>query len=400
MREPETESSPPGAPAGIADLVFRQASEAIIVTDAGILVTAWNPAAEQTYGIPVGDALGRPLDDLLAAGTTDGTLIGGEVLEALRREGRWQRRIIQRPLLGGREDDQIIVDTVITALYAADGTYDGAVSFNRDVTATARLQAELTTLGSLAVATGQARSRAEIAESGLEVLCRAAQADAGLILSFDETYEITARVGLSDATAAVILAYGEIGRRLKHVLESADAAVSIALDEAPIADDIREAIRADGIAHLAFAGMRVSGRLVGVLGLGWRKPTISSPSGPVLLQAAALVASALENAQLIGQVAHGLELERSLTARLQTLVELTRLPDDAADQGTIAQYLLERIVSVLGAVAGSVVQVEGQTLRTLASHEMPPALERLQATRSPAEWGFHRRFASGSRAYV
>jgi PAS domain S-box-containing protein len=400
VREPETESPPPGSPAGIADLVFRQASEAIIVTDAGILVTAWNPAAEQTYGIPVEDALGRPLDDLLAARTTDGTLIGDEVLEALQRDGRWQRRVIQQPLLGDRLDDEIIVDMVITSLFTADGRFDGSVSFNRDVTATARLQAELTTLGSLAVATGQARSRTEIADAGLEVLCRAAQADAGLILSFDELYELTARIGLSDATANVILGYGKIGWRLRQLLENADVAVSMALDEAPFADDIRDAIRADGIAHLAFAGMRVSGRLVGVLGLGWRKPTISSPSGPVLLQAAALVASALENVQLIAQVAHGLELERSLTARLQTLVELTRLPDHAADQSTIAQYLLERIVSVLGAVAGSVVQVEGQALRTLASHEMPPALERLQATRPPAEWGFHRRFASGSRAYV
>ena len=63
------------------------------------------------------------------------------------------RRVIHRPLLGTRPDDEIIIDTVISSLHNPEGRFDGAISFNRDVTVTARLEAELATLGSLAVAT-------------------------------------------------------------------------------------------------------------------------------------------------------------------------------------------------------------------------------------------------------
>jgi PAS domain S-box-containing protein len=388
------------APAAIAEAVFRHALDAIIVTDADATVKGWNPAAERTYGISAADALERPLDDILSPSTTKGAEIGGEVLEAVRMAGEWRRRFIQRPLIGSRIDDEIVVDTVITALRGPDGSYAGAVSFNRDVTTTARLAADLTTLGSLSVSSGPARARGEIADAALEMVCRAAEADAGLILWFEESFEVVGRIGLSDETVRVILSYGEIGPRLMQTLESTDEAVSVDVDDSPLREDIRDVIQSDGIAHLAFTGMRVSGRLVGVIGLGWHRPTISMPSGPVLLQAAALVASALENTRLIARVEHGLELERSLTARLQALVELTRLPDEAADQETIAQYLLERIVSVLGAVAGSVVQLEGGNFRTIASHELPPAFQRLLATRPVEDWGFHRRFAADSKAYI
>jgi two-component system NtrC family sensor kinase len=84
----------------------------------------------------------------------------------------------------------------------------------------------------------------------------------------------------------------------------------------------------------------------------------------------------------------------------QALVELTRLSVDAGDQTTMARDLLERIVSVLGAAGGSVVQVEGDGLLTLATLEMDPGLERFQKDRMSPDWGFDRRFRDGGPAYV
>ena len=264
----------------------------------------------------------------------------------------------------------------------------------------ARLEDELAALGSLAVETGRARSPEEVAETALGVLCRATAADAGLILSVDRRFEATASVGLSAASIGVIQAYGAIGDRLAKTLERVDTAFSVPLEDAPVGPDIQAALRADGISHVAFVGMRVHGKLAGVLGLGWREPTLTRPSGPVLLQAAALVASALENARLLQRVEQGLEQERSLTARLGTLVELTRLPVDAGDESAMARDLLERIASLLGAVGGSVIRIGNGRLQTLASHGIDPELVQLQGARPATEWGFAKRFAAGTDAYV
>ncbi len=415
MRDPEAGSGasrgvePPG-PAGpgeplqshatISDVVFEQASDAIIVTDGRLHVSGWNPAAERTYGIPRGEALGRHLDHLLTATALDGSSVEDEVQDALRRAGWWRRRVIQTPRIGSRAGDELIVDTALTALGPVNEPFAGGLSLNRDVTATARLEAQLATLGSLAAETGRGRSMREIGQTAVEVLCQATAANAGLILALDDTYEVAGRLGLGDPVIERILGHGSIGARLGAALERTDAAVALDLEDAPVADDIRDALRADGLATVAFAGMRVGGRLVGLLGLGWRTRMPAGPSSAVLVQAAALVASALENARLLEQVERGLDLERSLNARLQTLVELTRLPDDTADQAATAEYVLERIVSVLGAAAGSVAQFEGGRLRSLASYRMPPTLRELQETRPATDWGFHRRFAAGSTAYI
>ena len=85
---------------------------------------------------------------------------------------------------------------------------------------------------------------------------------------------------------------------------------------------------------------------------------------------------------------------------IETLVELTRMSVDETDTATIAGDLVERIVNVLGAAGGSVVQIDGSRLRTLASRELDPDLQRLQVKRPAAEWGFLKRLAGGAPAYV
>lgn len=395
------------APASVGEVVFEQASDAIIVTGPDVHVEAWNPAAERLYGIAAADAVGHHLDELLRGRAEDGTDLDDEFRKELGRVGSWHRRIVQRPLVGSRRGAEIIVDAVITSRDPTATTFSGGISLNRDVTASARLEGQLATLGSLAAETGRGRSTREIAATALEILCRATQADGGLILSVESGYEVTGRLGISDALVGRIETTGRIGERLGAALERLDAAVAVDVDSAPVSDGLREALRADGLRTVAFAGMRVAGRLTGLLGLGWRGEARIGPSGPVLVQAAALVASALENARLLARVEHGLLLERRLTERLQTLVELTRLPD-AADKATIARYLLDRIALLLGAAGGRVVELGGglvvepgrDRLATLASIGVPAALDELQDGRPAGEWSFVQAFTGGRPAYV
>ena len=264
----------------------------------------------------------------------------------------------------------------------------------------ARLRAELATLGSLAIATGSARSRRQIADSALEILCRTIGAGGGLIMIVDGGYGAAGWIGLPESAVQKIASHGSPDPRLMAALERPDTVVSTAVADAPLRPDVLELVAAAGIGHLLFAGMWVSGRLIGIVSLGWRTRPETLPSDSAIVQATALVGSALENARLIEQVESGLALERSLTTRLETLVELTRMDVDTIDPAAIAEDLLQRIVSVLGAVAGAVVQIDGTALRTLASHAMDPGLELLQAERPAADWSFHRRFSNGEPAYV
>ena len=400
---PASEASPTGthpAPDNIATIAFTHVSDAIVVTDAADSVTAWNPAAERIYGITAEQALGRLLSDILTASSLDGVPMSLVPIDAVRSSQGVRQRLVHRPRVGSSIGVQVIVDLAMTGLTDAADAVVGAIRVMRVIGTSARLEAELATLGSLAVATGRGRSREEIAEAALEVLCRATEADSGLIISTDGEFAIAGRIGLQDAAIERILSYGAIGPRLANVLSRPDAALTVDLADSPVAEDIQGALRDEGLDRIAFAGMRVSGRLIGVIGLGWKSRPPTSPSGPVLLEAATLVASALENARLLRRVEHGLELERSLTARLQALVELTRLPDAADEEATIAQFLLERIVSVLGAASGSVARIVDGRLVGLASHQTPPDFARLQASRSASEWGFLRRFAAGETAYI
>src|SRR4051795_9361076 len=49
-------------PAGLGDALLATASDAIIATDRGGVVTFWNPGAERIFGFSSAEAVGRPLD--------------------------------------------------------------------------------------------------------------------------------------------------------------------------------------------------------------------------------------------------------------------------------------------------------------------------------------------------
>jgi PAS domain S-box-containing protein len=359
-----------GASTSLDDPVVRHSLDAIIVTDSTFAIRTWNPAAVRIYGISEGEAVGQRLRDMVDAFDLAGNPFDARDAETdLAATGSWQRRLVHRPRIGAHPGRDVIVDSGVVLLRDAAGTTTGAIAINRDVTATARLETEIAALGSLAVATDRARTSAEVASAALEILCRATGADAGLVTSMESTYEATASLGVSEPTIETILGYGQLGGPLARALEAPDAFVSADVATAPLREDVRAAVLADGIAHLIVVGLRLSGRLTGLLSIGWRRPAPVQPSRAVMLQAAALIASSIENARLIAAVESGLGQEQLLTRRMRALVELTQLPAKSGADMDVSR-LLGDLRAVLAADAALHARIENDAF-VLAAVDRP-----------------------------
>jgi PAS domain S-box-containing protein len=127
---------------GVGELIFEQASEAIVVASADGVVTAWNTAAERMHGIHAGDAVGRPSDELLAVTSIEDVSVAGAIWTALRTGQGWTGRVVQRPLIGSRAGQETVVDAVVRPVPDGAGTF-GGVFFGLDVDGSDRHQEEL-----------------------------------------------------------------------------------------------------------------------------------------------------------------------------------------------------------------------------------------------------------------
>ena len=90
-------------------------------------ITYCNSAAEKLYGFARSEAVGRRIQELLG---TEFPETAGDVVSALRENGRWEGRMVHTNKDGGR----IVVDTRMAALAVESGTVR-VLEANRDVTA-------------------------------------------------------------------------------------------------------------------------------------------------------------------------------------------------------------------------------------------------------------------------
>jgi PAS domain S-box-containing protein len=352
-------------PSGAAE-VIQASPDAVGIIDADLTVLAWNPAAERLYGIPAREAIGRSLRDSLRVempGHPD--VIGQLVRPSLARNGFWTGRVVQRVERGPLAGTELIVDSTVIFVHEPGVAMPRMLVTNRDVTANARLEAEMTALASLVTATGHARTIQEVGHAALEILCRATGADSGLVASSDGSFELIATVDANPATLELMRALG--GPQTDDALTSDDPYVSSDVASAPLRPEVRDALIADGLRHVVGVGLPVPGRLIGGLALGWRTTPRTPPSKGVMLQTAALIAGALENARLIGVVEHGFVEEQTLTRRMRALVELTRLPTGASVGERPLDGLLAEIGDVVGATGSLLCEVAGKRLVPVAS---------------------------------
>ncbi len=110
------------------DLLLATVTDAVVTSDDKFVLTAWNAAAESTYGRKADEVLGQP--DALVFRTD---FVGVERAEAIQRlveTGRFHGELTHRR----RDGKRIHIESRAVAFFDSAGTRLGYVSVNRDIT--------------------------------------------------------------------------------------------------------------------------------------------------------------------------------------------------------------------------------------------------------------------------
>jgi two-component system cell cycle sensor histidine kinase/response regulator CckA len=109
--------------------------DGIITTDIGRLITGWNAGAEEIYGWPAPEVLGRCAWDLLK---TEAPLPQSEIDDILQRTGHWDGELVQTR----RDGQRVVVESRQVLVADANGA-DGVLQVNRDITERKRFEGAL-----------------------------------------------------------------------------------------------------------------------------------------------------------------------------------------------------------------------------------------------------------------
>ena len=394
-RDAELRESLAGS-ARIGGVVVEQMTDAIVTTDANDRITAVNPAGERLYGLAEEDAVGRHRDEVVEQLRLDGSPMGPEATAETASMGYWHGRVVHRPRIGSFAGRPIVVDLSLTSFRDDQHRPAGLIAMSREVATSAHLEAEAAALGSLAMATGRARSRHEVAEAALERLCEATMADVGIIATWSDSHApmvVEASRGLSEELLEVVR-HTDIPA-LGSALQAPGAVIALeSVGPFLKGTEVAAVLAKEGLTTGFMVDLRSRDESVGFLALGARHPAWGRPGDEVILQAAAQVISALENARLMERLEEGLDQERRLTAQLETLMGLTLLPQGEIDENTLALFLLERVVGALGADGGVAVRTSGEGFRVVASHKISPAIAADLEARPADQFHFWRRLMS------
>jgi PAS domain S-box-containing protein len=390
QRDAATRASLEGT-ARVGGVVLSQMTETIITADAARRITSVNPAAERLYGFRAEEAMGCPAESVIEQTDLDGTPMTKVWIDSVSAAGFWHGRVIHTPLIGRYANRNIVVDLSVTELHDERRRPAGIVALGREVTSSSHLDSDAVVLAALALATNRSRTRGEVANAVMERLCEATIADFGVIALWDGIgrQTIEASRGISEEVLQLI--------RTQTIPE-----VGAALDEPggilPV-ESLREwvsgaeaaaGVARNGIATGFMVDMRVRDVSIGFLGLGSRRAGWMRPRDEVVLQMAAQVANALENARLMERLEIGLEQERRLTVQLETLMGLTLLPQGDVSEEAVAQLLLERIVGALGADSGCVLRESGGLFRVVAQNKTPESVAKAFEAHPAGEFDFWR----------
>jgi PAS domain S-box-containing protein len=238
----------------------------------------------------------------------------------------------------------------------------------RPFSSSSELDLDAALLGSLAISLSRARSRSEVADASLERLCEGTMADFGAVVTWSDPRHRTVEAsrGLSDPTVEALRVLSIPGlvdaRRAPGTILAFDALLGLSGGSPSQAIMARESIKG-GFA----VDLRARDEVVGALILGSRRPAWTRPPDEMVLQAAAQIANALENARYLDE-------ERRLTAQLEAMMGLMLLPEGHISESAVAEVLLVRIVEALGADGGVVLRDNAGRVHVVASQNFPDSM--------------------------
>jgi two-component system NtrC family sensor kinase len=395
------DSSPLDVLPGLIDLA-RIMADAVTVTDVHRRVVVWNAAAERLYGIPERDALDKPIESLF-----DSAIVGAGTSSAGARlltldHGSWRGRVTDQPRIGRLVGQEIVIEAVLSRLDGPAGEAIGVLSVKRDITDAVALERELASLGSLVTATGEARSRATLAQRALEVVATTTGADHGAIViahgdagrliaskAFPE--QLAGIVAVPWAETPIIRAVAPLGRVVKG-----------ATDRLPLTPAARLAFLDVGVQALLVVGLHREEELVGLLALGWRRYEASLPSDSLILLVAATIARGLESARLLEEIVRRGDEERATAERLRRLDELTRVGSNVQTLDELAERSSRLINAALGAAgtAYGILAPDDATLATSSLVDVHPLLADGVREHRPDLRGAIRRWRAGEGGFI
>jgi PAS domain S-box-containing protein len=380
--------------ARVGIVALAQIEEAIAATDADNRITLLNPAAESMYGMRSEDAVGRLVDEVIVQLELDGSPVRPEALDEVRAAGYWHGRVIHRPLIGSRAGEHLVVDMSLTVIHDDRRMPAGLLSISRLVTPGAESTPAAMALGSLAAATTRARSKHEVAATALERLCEATAADAGVIATWAPGEQnIEASRGVGEELLKAIRTSNV--PPMRAAIERSGVIVPLeTIGSFAGGDATAQAFARQGFATGFVVDLRYRDESIGFFALASRRASWTRPVDQVVLQLAAQIANALETARLMERLEQGLSQERHLTTQLEVLMGLTLLPGGDISEEAIAQLLLERVVSALGAEGGIVCREVADHLDVVASLHMMPAMEQATLSRPAETFSFWKRLAA------
>jgi PAS domain S-box-containing protein len=371
-------------------IILAQMAEAIVTTDPVMRITSFNPAAECLYGISAGVAIGHRANELLIQLGLDGTVLDRRALVEAQSTGFWHGRVIHKTLIGPFAGRNLVVDASITTIRDGHGSVTGLLGMSKPAPADTSLESQVEALASLALAIGRSRSRREIAEAALEQLCDLTSADFGVIGTWAENRQIIeASRGFGPGTLEAI--ESALIPELGKAIEQPGAIVAVETI-APLLEGsgLVEALQKDRVATGVLVDLRARDRSIGFLGLASARPGWARPADETILQVAAQIANAVENARLMERLEKGLAQERRLTSQLETLMSLTILPQGNVSEEAVAGALLERIMGALEANIGFVVHETDNRFQVVAERHLPDPMREMVEARPADSFDFWR----------
>jgi len=342
------------------DRLAGPAADAILVTDVDRRVVVWNEAAAGLFGIACDEAIGRDIADLFESRSVGhGTSAVGPRLLTIA-EGNWRGRLIERALIGSYAGTELLVETALSRLEDEEGVLVGVLSVKREVGQDKRYEQELAALASIATAAEVARSRKAIAEAVLDRLIRATGATMGLVASHEgDRLRLEATRGLPATMRDWIERLSHSGSPMAQSLRAPGSVAIGTVATLPMYDESRALLVESGFRALAGVGLHRNNEHVGLLILAFTTERPLGPSGSMLIQAAAHLQRALDNAQLVEELDTRAAAERRLVDQQLALQSLTALSESSDDFGVLAGRTVEQIGSVLGGAAGSYTLLDG-----------------------------------------
>ena len=388
---------PPASPLDVFPQLTTLAAvlaDAMVVTDLERRVVVWNEPAARLFGISREEAIGNPIESLY-----DSVIMGEGSSWVVARthaleHGSWRGRVVDRPRLGTRLGEELVIETDLSRLDGPDGRAVGIISVKRDVTATVRIERALDALNSLVTATGEARTRVGFAERALSVLITTTGAQHGAILGGqDGASRMLARHNVPDAIYAATMRTPWTEAPSIRAVATPGRVIIGSVDRMPLLPTTRLAFLDAGIRTMMVVGLHREDELVGLLTLGWHEEAPAIPSDAAWWLVATTIGRGMENARLLEEIVRRADLERESTARLRTLDDLTRLPDAVESLQELADrsaWLLHHALGATGTAYG-LLAPDGTGYPTWSLVDVDPmVLEWLQTDQSIVREGYRR----------